>query len=769
MIKKICYIFITLFIITTSFNIENTYAYVLDEVRFEGNKRIPDTRITPHLIKAGKEFDIKELNESIKKLYATGLFLNIDGDLSVDGDKFVLTYKLEEMPIVGSIIFKGNKEVKTSKLKEDFPFKTGSVLNFPTLEKALSTIKTVYEEENRFGTIVNFRIEPRTVNSVDVYFDIEEKSKAKIYNIYIYGNDNISREDITSTIPTKERGFWSFITSSGKISQEMMEADREFIRLLYLEKGYAKVSVGNPELVYEDDNPDRASLYFRVEENDQYFVRSIGISGNEKLSKEELFTHVRLKEKGVFNIKLYQEDIARLTEAYTSIGYAFANVEPIINLDDETKEVDITYKIEESFLVHIGRINIKGNTVTSDRVIRRQIDQMEGTLYNSRLIREAKANTMATGYFENVQIAERNVAKDVIDLDVTVKEQSTGTFSLGAAYSTLDGLLGLVQLTRNNFMGWGHTLSFRTEISGERLDFYFSYTDPWLFDWPVTAGIDLFSLDREWYEYSRRSVGGALRLGHALIKRRLFLNYRLSMYTVTIYDIEDDAASYVYEQQGSITTHSFSPSLVWSNLDNAMDPTRGNKSQIYFDIATNALGGDSQFLKIGAETTQYFPVALNGALGFALHGEAGYIYDMGLVPIDEKFRLGGINSIRGYDYGDVAPMEYDADSDSYYYYGGDAYYQVNGEFIFPIKQDIKLKGVVFIDMAQSIDTKGRDQRTYNNGSKIHMPLFTAGIGLRWITPMGPFRIEWGYKLNRSEKDKQEDQPYKFEFSIGGTF
>ena len=258
MIRKVwrlLFTFLNLF-----FGYNSLYAAVIDEVRFEGNKRIPDTRITPYLIKAGKELNIEEVNDSIKKLYSTGLFLSIDSDLSVDGDKFVLTYKLEEMPIIGSIIYKGNKEIKASKLKEDLPLKTGSVLSFSNVELALNKIKSVYEEENRYGTTVDFRVEPRTVNSVDVYFDIKEQPKAKIYNIYIYGNDNVTRDQIIASIPTKERGFWSFITSSGKISQEMMEADKELIRLLYLEKGYAKVSVGEPELVYEKDNPSRASL-----------------------------------------------------------------------------------------------------------------------------------------------------------------------------------------------------------------------------------------------------------------------------------------------------------------------------------------------------------------------------------------------------------------------------------------------------------------------------------------------------------------------------
>lgn len=734
---------------------DNLYAAVIDEVTFEGNKRIPDSRITPYLIKSGKEFNLEELNESIKNLYGTGLFLNIDGDLSVEGDKFVLKYVFEEMPLIGSVVFKGNKEVKTKNLKEDIPVKAGTVLSFSNIEKALENIRAKYEDENRYGTKVSFRIEPRTVNSVDVYFDIEESGKAKIYNIYVYGNYNVMRDEILANIPTKEKGFWTLISSSGKIMQDMLDADREVVRMMYLERGYAKVNVSDPELVYDKDKPDHADMYLRVEEGPQYFVRSIDISGYEHLSKEELNREIKLTQGGIFNIKAYQEDIMRLTEAYTSKGYAYANIEPVINLDDETQEVDITYKIEEGILVRIGRINISGNEVTYDRVIRRQIDQMEGALYNSRLIKEAKANTMATGFFENVQIAERNVAEDVVDLDIDVKEQSTGTFTLGAAYSTVDGILGMLQISRNNFMGWGHSVSLRAEISQKRMDFFFSYTDPWLFDWPVSAGVDIFNLERSWYEYTRNSLGGSLRLGHAIIKRRLFMNYRLSFYTVDIYDIESGASKYVWEQKGKTETHSFSPSIMWNSLDNPMDPSRGNKSQFYVDLAGSFLGGDAQFLKFGIETSQYIPIAFNGDLVFMIHGEAGYIMPIkkGVkIPVDERFRLGGINSVRGFDYGDISPLDEDGHP-----YGGNKYYQFNAELIFPIKKDIKLKGVVFVDVGQAL---AEDEDIFKTE-----PRASAGVGLRWITPMGPFRIEWGYKLNR----KGNEEPYKFEFSIGGTF
>ncbi len=729
-------------------------AVKIDRVVIEGNKRIPESRISPYLIKAGSEFTVQALDESIKKLYGTGLFLNIDGDLYVDGADFVLKYKLEEMPLVGSVVFQGNKEVKTKTLRDKVQLKTGQVLSFSSIEQTLDSIRAVYENENRYGTKVTFRIETRTVNSVDVFFDISESGKSKIYNIRIYGNDNIPSPEIKDAIPTKERHFWSLISSSGKISKESLIMDRETIRMMYLERGYAQVALSEPDLRFREDDPEKVDMIVRVREGDQFFVRSIEIDGYENIPLETLKEQTGLQVGQVFNIKQYQEDIARITEVYTSSGYAYANVEPVISLDTETKQVDIVYKIEENILVKIGRITIRGNKTSYDNVIRRQIDQMEGALYNSTLIREAKANTMATGFYENVQITEKGDGGDVIDLDVEVTEQSTGTFTVGAAYSTVDGILGMVQVSRNNFMGWGHSVSLKAEVAQKRMDFSFSYTDPWFMDWPVSVGFDVFNLEREWYEYTRNSLGGSIRVGHSIIKRRLFMNYRFSIYTVDIYDIDDDASKYIKEQRGKTETHSISPAIIWNSLNNAADPTAGNKSQIYVDFAGNFLGGDANFVKFGGETSQFIPI-FGENLVFMLHGEIGYIMPTKSgekIPIDERFRLGGINSVRGFDYGSISPKDEDG-----YEYGGDKYFQVNAELIFPLKKDIKLKGVVFFDMGQAYSE--------------HEPFFSvdfrksAGVGLRWLTPMGPFRLEWGYKLDK----RDGEAPYKFEFSIGGTF
>ena len=483
-------------------------AFIIDKVVIEGNKRIPESRVLPYLMKERTEFSLQALDESIKKIYATGLFLNVDGDIYVDGENFVLKYILEEMPLVGSVSFEGNNEIKAKTLREKVLIKTGQVLSFKSVEDALDAIRAVYEDENRYGTKVSFRIEQRTVNSVDVIFDIEESDKSKIYNIRVYGNEHISTEDIKKSIPTKERKFWSLISSSGKISKESLFADIEIIRQMYLEKGYAKVALGDADLRFNEADPEKVDMIVRVREGDQYFVRSIEIDGYENISLDTLKSVVGLKPGDVFNIRQHHANITNLTELYTSSGYAYANVEPIVSLDDETKEVDIVYKVEENILVKIGRITISGNKRSYDNVIRRQIDQMEGELYNSTLIREAEANTMATGFFESVKVSEKGDGGDVIDLDIDVVEQRTGTFTVGAAYSTVDGIMGMVQLSRNNFMGWVHSVSLKAEVAESRTDFSLSYTNPWFMDWPISVGFDLFNYENEWYDYTRRSIGG---------------------------------------------------------------------------------------------------------------------------------------------------------------------------------------------------------------------------------------------------------------------
>ncbi len=728
--------------------------FQVDEIVTEGNRRIPVSRVESHIVQPNTPLTMQDINDSIKAITETGLFLNVDTDLYVEGDKFILKYIFKEMPLVGAVEFSGNDELSSDTLREELALKVGKALSISQIETALYIIRAKYEDKKMYGTKVSFRMEPRTVNSVTVYFDIEENSKAQIYNIWIYGNENISRDEILKTIPVKERGFWSLISGSGKMVDEMMQASREMLRFMYLERGYAKANIGDIELVHDEVHPERVTLIFRVDEGEEYTMRSIDVAGFENIPLDEINKTIKLEVGSVFNVNNYQADLANITSLYTSRGYAYANVEPILMLDDETHEVDITYKIEEGPLVTVERINISGNAGTNDNVIRRQIDQMEGALYNSTFIQEARANTMATGYFENVEVIERNIGDNKVEIDVNVKEQSTGSFTVGVAYSTLDGILGMVQFSRNNFLGLGHNMSAQGELSAERLDLSLSYTDPWFMDWPVSVGGDVFSLEREWYEYTRSSLGASLRVGHSLIKRKLYMNYRYSWFIVDIYEIDDDASQYVKDQAGNLTTSSFSPSLVWNTIDNPTFPTRGNKSELYFDYAGGFLGGEAQFYKVGVETTQYFPILFDGDIVLMLHAETAYIKstDGSAIPIDERFRLGGINSLRGFDYGEVSPVDSTGAE-----YGGDKYYQGNVELIFPLKKDINLNGVTFFDIGNAL--------AEGVGMFDEDPRMSAGVGLRWLTPMGPFRLEWGYKLNK----RTGESPYKFEFSIGGSF
>ena len=302
-------------------------AAVLDEVIIEGYRRVPLSNIEQYTLKAGEEYSIELIDETVKTLYSTGLFLDIGVDFEVVDGKVILTYIIDEMPLISTIRFEGNETEKASKLKEEVSLKRGDKLSFIAVEKAMMDLLAFYEDENRYGTKIAFSIEERTVNSVDVIFTIEEAAKSKIYNIILIGNKNISDDTIKSAIPTQERHFWTIISSSGKIQKDMIIATREIIRLLYLTEGYAKVSVSEPELSIDDDDPDKINMTIKIEENSQYKVRSIAYTKNDIVPQEDLKKATLLQVDGIFNIQQYQQDILSLTGQFSSIGYAYANIE----------------------------------------------------------------------------------------------------------------------------------------------------------------------------------------------------------------------------------------------------------------------------------------------------------------------------------------------------------------------------------------------------------------------------------------------------------
>lgn len=729
----------------------SAFATQIDRVKIIGNKRVPEYKIKQYTLNEKSEFDLEKIDNSIKKLYETGLFLNVIVDLEVEKDEIILIYKVDEKPFVNKIYFEGNSEISEESLKEKLTIKEGEPFDKIKIEATIKDIRKKYQEENFFNVRIDYDIEERENNSVDLIFSIDEGKEAKVYKIEILGNNFYKDKEIKKLLETNEKGFFSWITGSGKLVSEELALDRERIRAHYLNNGFMRVQVAEPEIIYNDDKT-KITLIFRIVEGERYKIDSISVKGNEHIDKNTLLERVSLKPGDYFSSEKFQKDIERTTEAFTSIGYPFANVDPQTDIDDEKHTVKITYNIEENMLYRIGRIEIFGNEKTRDRVIRRELSIAEGDIYSSAKIKESKQNVQYTNYFEEVTLTEEPLPDNKMKLKLNVKEKPTGIFSIGAGYSTLDGFVGTVQVQKDNLFGFGYSIGLNGEFSSKRTDYTLSFTNKWLFDLPITFGFDLYNLKRSYYEYTKKSEGVALRLGYPIIGRKLYMYYKLAYDVDDIYDIDTYASNYIKEQEGKTTIISFTPTIAYNTTNHPLTPSKGNKSRLYAKYAGGFLGGDYNYMKTGLESSQFFPLFWK-FVGM-VHGEIGYLtsLDNNPLPVDERFRLGGMYSVRGFKYGDISPK------DKYgYNYGGDKYVLFNIETVFPISETANFMGVIFYDTGQVYD---------NNEPYFSYDLRkSVGFGFRWYSPIGPLRLEYGIKLDKKEGESSG----RWDFSIGGMF
>jgi outer membrane protein insertion porin family len=727
------------------------FSATIDLVKISGNKRVPDLKILQYTVKQGSEFDLEEIDKSIRNLYQTGLFLNVSADLEIEDSMVVLVYNVSEKPFINKIYFEGNDEISEESLREKLTINEGEVFDKGKIESTIKELRAKYQDENFFNVKITYDIEERENNSVDLIFSIDEGKEAKVYRIEILGNEFYSDKKIKKTMETDEKGFFSWLTGSGKLVSDEIALDRERIRALYLNSGFMRVQVSEPEIVYNEDKT-RITLKIRIVEGERYKVDSVNIKGNVHIDEETLLNRVTLKKGEYFSSEKFQKDIETLTESFTAIGYAFANIEPETSVDDEKHIVNITYHVDENMLYRIERIEISGNEKTRDRVIRRELEIAEGDVYSSVKIKRSKQNVQYLNYFEEVTLTEEPLPDNKMNLRLNVKEKPTGTFSIGAGYSTLDGFVGTLQIQKDNLFGLGYSLNLKGEFSSKRTDYTLSFTNKWLFDRPITFGFDLYNLERSYYDYTKKSQGGALRLGHPIVGRKLYMYYRFAYEMEDIYDIDDDASDYVKEQEGKTTVISFTPSIVYNTTNHPLTPSKGNKSKYYIKYAGGVLGGDNNYAKTGFESSQFFPLFWK-FVGM-VHGEIGYLksLDDKPLPIDERFRLGGMYSVRGFKYGDISPKD-----ENGYDYGGDKYVLFNVEVTFPISESANLMGVVFYDTGQVYDN-GEAYFSYDLRK-------SAGFGFRWYSPIGPLRLEYGKKLDKKEGESSD----RWDFSIGGMF
>ncbi|RJQ13707.1 MAG: outer membrane protein assembly factor BamA [Nitrospiraceae bacterium] len=723
---------------------------LVKSVELQDNRKISaETILAKIKSSVGGPFSKNTVQEDIKRLYGTGYF----DDIRVEIDSFEggikLVFIFTEKPTISSIDFQGHKEFETEKLKEKITITSGAIANLPLITDNVQKIVSFYQSEGHWLVSVLPVIREISKDTVALTFQIEEGPKVGIKDIIIEGNKSLSSKEIRKAMKTKEKWLFSFLTGSGVYEKEQVRADLENIRELYQNKGFIYAAVREPELSLSQDKK-KLTLKISVSEGEQYKIGELKVTGNVLFESSELFKNMDIASGQVFNRSALRSTIDRIVDLYMDKGYARADIDPLIDVNEKDKLANITLSLSEGGLYRIGKIEISGNTKTRDKVIRREMRLDEGDIFSKQLLKRSYQRINNLNFFETVDLAPAPHAEaDLIDIDVKVKEKLTGMLSIGGGYSSVDKFMIMGEITQANLFGKGLYLKFKADFSSRRKNYNISLRDAWFMDRPISAAFSLYNESFEFPDYDKKASGGSVSFGKELSEYvQGEIAYNLE--EAEIADVADDASSLIKDQVGRKITSSISPSISRDTRDNYIDPTSGSRHALYTKLA--GLGGDNYFYKSVVDSVWYFPFKWDTAFSARGRVGAGRGYSDRELPLYERFYVGGINTIRGLGFGEGGPRDEDGEV-----IGGDKELIFNAEYIFPISKEAKLKGVIFYDYG----------RAFDDGERITLKDMrsTAGAGVRWMSPFGPLRLEWGVNL-----DPQEDENNnKLEFSIGGVF
>ncbi len=720
----------------------------IHRILIAGNQRIEDEAIK-QVIKSesGDVFDQAKLRDDLTAIYKMGYFndVRIEAEETPQGQDVVFT--VEEKPTVSKVVVKGAEAIDEDDVRAAITTREFGILQRTALKEDVGKILSLYRDDGYYNAEVTYEVEPIEANRVVVTFKIEEHDKLYIRKITFSGNQQFSDDDLKDEIKTSEKGFFFWLTESGILNRQNLEVDVDRLASFYHNQGFMEARVGSPVITH-----DEVGIYIDIPitEGERFKVGKVEVTGEDVEPDESLLSKIKLGEEEYFNREVMAKDLEVVSDFYTAQGYAFAEVAPGIKKEEETQVVDVVYEVQKGELVDFGRINITGNSRTRDKVVRRELQVVEGERYSKARLERSVANLRRLDYFEDVGFdTTKGDSPEQMNLDVKVKEKPTRFVSIGGGFSSADEVFLTAQIAERNLFGRGQNLQFMGQVGTIASRFSLVFTEPWLFDIPLALTVEAYNWFREYDEYDKESFGGKVAGSYPVWDyTRLYLSYGYDNSDVSNVDVF--ASSVIKDQEGTIVTSLIGGTLRRDSRDHTFLTTKGSDNSVTVNYAGGVLGGDAGFFKIVGNSGWYFPLFWK-FVGF-LHGKAGYITDVGdgIVPIYEKFYLGGINSLRAFDSGDVSPRD-PVTGDKI---GGDKMVLFNAELLFPILEDMGVRGVLFFDMGNSY--LDEEDITFDNLKK------DVGFGIRWYSPMGPIRVEWGYNL---DPEPGEDTS-NLQFSMG---
>ena len=761
--------------------------FTIEDIKIEGLQRISlGTAFTYLPLKVGEELTDQKASEAVRALFKTGFFENV----SVAKEGNVLVIIVEERPSIASLEIFGNEEIKTDDLKEalkSIGMAEGRVFNRSLLDQVEQELHRQYFNLGKYGVEIKSTITNLPRNRVDIDIDIKEGDAARIRQINIIGAKAFKDYELIDRFHLSQGTMWSFISGSDKYSKQQLIGDLETLRSFYLDRGYIHFEIESTQVSI---SPDKRDVYvtINIKEGDQFRVKEFNLSGDLVVPEPELRDLIMLKPGEIFSRQLLVQSTNKINDRLGVEGYAFANVNAIPSIDDENKEVSITFFVDPGKRVYVRRINISGNTKTKDEVIRREMRQMEGGWISTPLINRSKIRLQRLGYFDNVNVETPAVpgTTDEVDANFSVTEGSTGNFSAGIGYGQVGGFLFNASVTLNNYLGTGKKL--KLEVNNDRVNkiYSFSYLNPYFTKNEISSGFRLsyhstdaaqanladFTTDTKEgginfgipiSEYTRLNFDIAYKDTDLTLNPAAPRSYR--EWVKLINGAESDSARF--------KAYSVETSYSYDSRNRAIFPDSGLYSRIGAEVALP--GGDLEYYRLTYQLRYHIP--FSDQVNLLLGGEYGYGDGYGetgtgkaILPFFENFYAGGTRSVRGYKGNTIGPR--DSSCPNYALLcdnptpgapvGGNEKLLGKAELFFPVpftdepSQNFRLSA--FVDAGR---VKGNMPFTINDNDF----RATYGVAAVWITPVGALVFNWAWAIDPKVGDELE----RFQFNIGAPF
>lgn len=738
--------------------------FVVKDIRVEGLQRISAGTVFNYLpVKLGDTLNEKVAQEAIKALYKTGFFK----DVRLERQEDVLIVSVVERPSIAGIRLTGTREFPQDELKKalkEAGLAEGRIFNRSLLDRVEQEIRTQYFSRGFYALTIQPTVTPLERNRVDVDIAVTEGPPARIREITIVGNEKFSAKELTSLFTLGPAPWWAVFSSRDQYSKQKLAGDLERLRNFYQDQGFLEFNIESTQVQI---TPDKEDIYITVNisEGKPYTVTDFKLSGKFILPESELRQLITLQPDSVFSRREVIESSKRISDRLANEGYAFANVNAVPEIDKENRKVSFTFFVDPGKRTYVRRVNFAGNVATHDEVLRRELRQLEGAWYSAEKIRRSRERLQRLGYFEDVNIETPAVpgSSDQVDVNITVKERSTGSLTFGVGYSGSGGVTVSASVTESNLFGTGKELSFRIDNSEAASNYSVRYVNPYYTPDGISRGFQVFSSEVDTSQldvaaYDTKTVGAGIFWGIPLTEyRRLNVGADYESIEIRTRDTSPQVAKDFVAMEGS-PVKSGKLTLGWSSdsLDSALFPTRGTLHRVTAEVAVP--GGDIEYYRLSYTLGSYWPLSES----LTLKGRADFGYgdgygDTEMLPFFKNFFAGGSSTVRGFRSSSLGPRDVAVDQPI----GGNRRALINTELLFPVP-------------GLARDDKSMRLSTFIDGGMVYGPTerfdlgelrYSAGLAFNWFSPVGPLSFSYAIPLNEKPGDRTES----FQFTLGVPF